>query len=140
MLCFDQAKDDCDYRDEEPLLDLSMLNAPIIQHMIAQSGGRPALRNQEGRIEEHLDGRSEIASESVIVNPDVINGRLNMEEDEEGDLELYPRQPSPFLRMVCPSIDQLDKNNLYLSSGRDGALFKHLSQEMPMLGHTVFQK
>ena len=145
MLCFDQAKDDCDYRDEEPLLDLSMLNAPIIQHMIAQSvavspDGRPTLRNQEGRIEEHLDGRSEIGSESVIVNPDVINAHLDMEEDEEDDLELYPRQPSPFLRMVRPSIDQLDKNNLYLSSGRDGALFEPLSQEMPMLGHTLFQK
>jgi hypothetical protein len=122
---FDQAKDDCDYRDEEPLLNLSILNAPI-QRMIAESvaaspDGRLAPRNQEGRIEEHLNGRGEIASELVIVDPDMINAHLNMQEDEEDDAELYPRQPSPFLRMVRRSIDQLHKNNLYLNSGRDGA-------------------
>ena len=119
---FDNAKDDCDYSDEEPFLDLSILNAPI-QHMIGESvvaspDGRLTLENQEGRIEEHLDGRGEIVSESVIVNPDVINAHLNMQEEDE---ELYPRQPSPFLRMVRHSIDQLHKNNLYLNSGRDGA-------------------
>lgn len=125
MSRFDQAKDDCDYRDEEPLLNLSILSAPI-QRMIAESAvaspdGRLPLGNQEGRIEGHLNGRGEIASELVIVNPDVINAHLNMQEDEEDDAELYPRQPSPFLRMVRRSTDRLHKNNLYLNSGRDGA-------------------
>ena len=113
MSCFDQAKDDCDHGDGEALLDLSILNTPTL-HMITESApnGDLAQRNQEDRVEEHRNGPGEIASESVIINLDMINRHLNAQADEEENIE-RSRQSSHFLRMVCRAIVQCHKNNLF---------------------------
>ncbi|KAF8672773.1 hypothetical protein AX14_005521 [Amanita brunnescens Koide BX004] len=91
--------DDCDHGDGEALLDLSILNTPTL-HMITESApnGDLAQRNQENRVEEHRNGPGEIASESVIINLDMINRHLNVQADEEENIE-RSRQSSHFLRM-----------------------------------------
>ena len=56
-----------------------------------------AHHNQEVRIGEQPDVRYEIPL--VIVNLDMIDEDLNEQEDEQEVVE-YPRQPSPFLRII----------------------------------------
>ena len=102
---FDQAKDsdDRDYGDtnEDFLLDLSILDEPVasmsVTPMATSDNVRSGHNNQEVRIGEQPDVRREIPL--VTVNPDMINEHLNEQEDEE-DVVVYPRQPSPFLRIV----------------------------------------
>jgi hypothetical protein len=60
-----------------------------------------AHHNREARVAEQPDGEHEIAL--VVVDPDVINAHLNEQDDEQENVE-YPRQPSPFLRIVRPSV------------------------------------
>lgn len=62
---------------------------------------RSAHQNQEARVAEQPDEEPEIGL--VIVNPDVINAHLNEQDDEQENAE-YPRQPSPFLRIVRLSV------------------------------------
>ena len=84
------------------MLDLSVLDEPIPGLRAEPVAiARSAHRNQEARVTEQLDEELEIAL--VIVNPDAINAHLNEQDDEQENAE-YPRQPSPFLRIVRPSV------------------------------------
>ncbi len=65
--------------------------------LATSNNGRSAHHNQEVQIGEQPDVQREIPL--VIVNLDMINVHLNEQEDEQEDVE-YPRQPSPFLRIV----------------------------------------